>query len=109
MKMPLQFPLGKRLSSNLLSIPAHLHTHTYTDLPSNVRSWTMSQVVHYFRSSSDCTDFADLFSEQEIDGTALLLLTHEALVKCLGIKLGRAVKIMAHVDLLKHLFETKSQ
>ena len=62
----------------------------------------MEQVVEYFLSTSDCKDFSDLFAEQEVDGTALLLLTHEALVKCLGIKLGRAVKIMAHVDILKH-------
>ena len=62
----------------------------------------MQEVVEYFHSTPDCKDFADLFAEQEVDGTALLLLTHEALVKCLGIKLGRAVKIMAHVDILKH-------
>lgn len=79
------------------------------DLPSSVRSWSVEQVVKYFRMTSDCRDFAELFAEQEVDGTALLLLTHEALVKCLGIKLGRAVKIMAHVDVLRHHSEAKGQ
>jgi hypothetical protein len=68
----------------------------------------MDDVMKYFQSTSDCKDFCDIFAEQEVDGTALLLLTHEALVKCLGIKLGRAVKIMAHVEALKRFFE-KSQ
>ena len=49
-----------------------------------------------------------MFQEQEVDGTALLLLSHENLVKCLGIKLGRAVKIMAHVEELKLQFEKQS-
>lgn len=92
-------------SERFVSTPILIRVCTYlvcTDLPSSVRAWSVQQVVDYFHSTSDCTDFADLFAEQEVDGTALLLLTHEALVKCLGIKLGRAVKIMAHVDILKH-------
>lgn len=68
----------------------------------------MAQVVHYFHSTSDCRDFAELFREQEVDGTALLLLSHESLVKCLGIKLGRALKIMVHVEELRKEYESQA-
>ena len=74
-------------------------------LPPDVRQWTVSQVVQYFRSTSDCASYVDLFESQEVDGIALLLLTHETLVKCLGIKLGRAVKIMNRVQELKCYYE----
>lgn len=73
-------------------------------LPVDVRSWTITQVVKFFESTSDCKDYAAVFREQEVDGTALLLLTHESLVKCLGIKLGRALKIMVHVEELQKLY-----
>ncbi len=74
---------------------------THTGLPSDIRQWSVAQVVQYFKSTSDCAAYVDLFESQEVDGIALLLLTHEALVKCLGIKLGRAVKIMNRVQELK--------
>lgn len=70
-------------------------------LPPDVRQWTVSQVVEYFKTTSDCEGYVELFETQEVDGVALLLLTHEALVKCLGIKLGRALKIMSRVEELK--------
>jgi hypothetical protein len=75
-----------------------------TSLPVDVRSWTIPQVVKFFESTSDCKHYASVFREQEVDGTALLLLTHESLVKCLGIKLGRALKIMVHVEELQKLY-----
>lgn len=67
----------------------------------DIRLWTVSHVVEYFKSTPDCRGYVDLFETQEVDGIALLLLTHETLVKCLGIKLGRAVKIMSRVQELK--------
>ena len=73
-------------------------------LPVDVKSWTIAEVVRFFESTSDCKDYAPLFREQEVDGTALLLLTHESLVKCLGMKLGRALKIMVHVEELQKLY-----
>lgn len=78
-------------------------------LPADIRQWSVAQVVEYFKSTPDCKNYVDLFEMQEVDGIALLLLTHEALVKCLGIKLGRAVKIMNRVQQLKahHEHHTK--
>ena len=58
-------------------------------------------MVEYFKSTPDCKGYVDVFENQEVDGIAVLLLTHENLVKCLGIKLGRAVKIMNRVEELK--------
>ena len=57
--------------------------------------------MNFFSKTPDCSSFAELFREQEVDGAALLLLTHESLVKCLGLKLGRALKIMMHVEELR--------
>ena len=79
----------------LISPPPPL-SFSLPDLPVDVRSWTIPQVVKFFESTSDCKDYAPVFQEQEVDGTALLLLTHETL-KSLGFKLGPASKIMAHV------------
>ena len=78
-------------------------------VPSDSRLWSIEQVVRYFEGTADCADYADLFREQEVDGTALLLLTHESLVKCLGIKLGRALKIMVHVEDLRKIYENQIQ
>ena len=61
--------------------------------------------MEYFKSTSDCKGYVDLFETQEVDGIALLLLTHETLVKCLGIKLGRTVKIMSRVQELKVYYD----
>ncbi len=71
------------------------------DVPTDVRQWTVNHVVQYFKSMADCCNFADLFEAQEADGITLLLLTHETLVKCLGVKLGLALKIMQRVEELK--------
>lgn len=78
-------------------------------LPSDIRQWSVAQVVEYFKSTPDCKGYVDVFESQEVDGIALLLLTHEALVKSLGLKLGRAVKIMNRVQELKTYQEQHSK
>jgi len=82
--------------SNISDLPPSPHA----GLPVDVRSWTIPQVVKFFESTSDCKDYASVFCEQEVNGTALLLLTHESL-KSLGMKLGPALMIMAHVEKLR--------
>lgn len=59
---------------------------------SDVSKWSIADVVKYF-DSTDCSHIATVFREQEVDGEALLLLSHDSLVKCLGIKLGPALKV----------------
>ena len=75
-------------------------------LSSNIRNWSIEQVVQYFESIQDCWDYLEIFREHELDGSSLLLLTHESLVKCLGIKLGHALKIMHHVEELRRFYDT---
>jgi len=42
-----------------------------------------------------------LFSLQEIDGKALLLLTREMIMSYMGLKLGPAIKLLCFVEELK--------
>jgi len=52
--------------------------------------------------SSGCSDVAEAFRLQEIDGQALLLLTEDHLMTSMNIKLGPALKICAHINALKN-------
>ena len=83
-----------------------LDTGCLVGLSSNIQNWSVEQVVQYFEGIQDCWDYIETFREHELDGSALLLLTHESLVKCLGIKLGRALKIMQHVEELRRFQES---
>ncbi|KAM7390050.1 hypothetical protein PAMA_008293 [Pampus argenteus] len=49
-----------------------------------------------------CSDVAEAFRLQEIDGQALLLLTEDHLMTSMNIKLGPALKICAHINALKN-------
>lgn len=49
-----------------------------------------------------CSDVAEAFRVQEIDGQALLLLTEDHLMTSMNIKLGPALKICAHINALKN-------
>lgn len=86
-------------SSNILR-PLHLFPPP-PDLPVDVRKWSVKDVTHYFDSTLDCRQYSAMLEEQEVDGPALLLVTSDTLVKCLGIKLGPALKVMMHVERLK--------
>lgn len=66
-----------------------------------VDKWTVSEVCEFIRSLHRCSDYADDFENQEIDGQALLLLTANNLVNVMGIKLGPALKIIDSVNKLK--------
>lgn len=52
--------------------------------------------------SAGCSDVAEAFRLQEIDGQALLLLTEDHLMTSMNIKLGPALKICAHINSLKN-------
>lgn len=53
-------------------------------------------------SRAGCSDVAEAFRVQEIDGQALLLLTEDHLMTSMNIKLGPALKICAHINALKN-------
>ena len=48
-----------------------------------------------------CTEYADEFRSQEIDGQALLLLKEDHLMSAMNIKLGPALKICARINTLR--------
>ncbi|XP_011405944.2 PREDICTED: uncharacterized protein LOC105313871 isoform X2 [Amphimedon queenslandica] len=81
--------------------PASNRRRGPNDLPVDVSKWSIGDVKKFFESKPDCQPVLSLLEDQEIDGQALLLLSQDTMVKCLNIKLGPALKIMAHVDQLK--------
>lgn len=53
------------------------------------------------RSLNGCSEYADSFISQEIDGQALMLLREEHMVVAMHMKLGPALKIVASVNAMK--------
>lgn len=71
-------------------------------LPSkNPRTWTVQEVADYIQDLPGCTDYAEEFRSQEIDGQALLLLKEDHLMTAMNIKLGPALKICAKINSLR--------
>eukprot|EP00795_Rhopilema_esculentum_P009517 gene9517-17256_t len=69
-------------------------------LPGNPASWSEEDVAS-FLNATDCSEYAETLKDQEIDGSALLLLTRESLMEFAGMKLGPALKICGYVATLK--------
>uniref|UniRef100_A0A7M5X7K3 Uncharacterized protein n=1 Tax=Clytia hemisphaerica TaxID=252671 RepID=A0A7M5X7K3_9CNID len=67
--------------------------HTFcAKLPRNPLMWTRKH-VSTFINNANFAKYASNFSEQEIDGHALMLLTVQEIHHMLGVKLGPAMKI----------------
>ena len=65
-------------------------------LDENVHKWTRDDVCNFIKTIPGCdndSSLMDLFSNQDIDGEALLLMKEHDLVKLMNIKLGKAIKI----------------
>ena len=69
-------------------------------LPSD---WTVDDVSTYIASIPDAANFADEFRNQEIDGSALMLIQEEHLVYSMNFTLGRALKLCAQIDKLRSI------
>ena len=63
--------------------------------------------VLIFSEIPGCSQYADKFLEEEIDGQALMLIKEEHLVHSMGIKLGPALKISAHLRSFKSKYGVK--
>lgn len=68
---------------------------------SSILRWTVQDVYEFIRALPGCSDYAEDFVNQEIDGQALLLLKENHLVSTMDMKLGPALKIVARVNLMK--------
>ncbi|KAF4521092.1 hypothetical protein B566_EDAN010966 [Ephemera danica] len=65
--------------------------------------WNVSEVCEFIRLLPGCSEYAEDFAIQEIDGQALMLLKADHLMAAMSIKLGPALKICAKIDQLKSL------
>jgi len=63
--------------------------------------WTVPDVYDFIKNLPGCSDYADEFRMQEIDGQALLLLKEDHLMTAMNMKLGPALKICARINSLK--------
>ncbi|CAG5074252.1 Similar to PHC3: Polyhomeotic-like protein 3 (Homo sapiens) [Cotesia congregata] len=67
----------------------------------NPIKWTVNEVCDFIRNLPGCSDYAEDFAIQEIDGQALMLLKEDHLMSGMSIKLGPALKIVAKVDSMR--------
>lgn len=63
--------------------------------------WSVAQVCDFIKNLPGCTDYAEDFKLQEIDGQALLLLKENHLVSAMNMKLGPALKIVNKIESMR--------
>ncbi|GBL70274.1 Polyhomeotic-like protein 3, partial [Araneus ventricosus] len=61
----------------------------------------VTDVVDFVRDMPGCSDYADEFRAQEIDGQALLLLKEDHLMSLMSMKLGPALKVCAKINSMR--------
>ena len=61
----------------------------------------VQDVYDFIRTLPGCGMYADEFRQQEIDGSALMLLKEDHLMMTMNVKLGPALKICSRVGSLK--------
>lgn len=71
-------------------------------MKTNFGIWNqVTEVADFVRSLTGCTDYAEDFAMQEIDGQALMLLKADHLMSAMSMKLGPALKICAKIDAMR--------
>ncbi|KAG9352882.1 hypothetical protein JZ751_017458 [Albula glossodonta] len=94
-------PQGQRMADQDGPATRELPVLTQQFLPSDPTKWSVEEVYGFIRSLPGCQEIAEEFRSQEIDGQALLLLKEDHLMSAMNIKLGPALKIYAHISMLK--------
>ncbi len=61
----------------------------------------VQDVYEFVRNLQGCTEYADEFRSQEIDGQALMLLKEDHLMSAMNMKLGPALKICNKINALR--------
>ncbi|XP_056277377.1 polyhomeotic-like protein 1 [Pseudoliparis swirei] len=69
--------------------------------PTGPAHWSVEEVSQFISSLQGCEEVSSQFQSQEIDGQALLLLREEHLMSTMNVKLGPALKIVAHINALR--------
>ncbi|KAI9565196.1 hypothetical protein GHT06_008976 [Daphnia sinensis] len=67
--------------------------HSCSTAAVEVQKWSISNVVDFVKSIDICSEYAQAFEDQSIDGSALPLLTEEHLITSMNMKLGPALKL----------------
>lgn len=67
----------------------------------NPLKWNVLQVCDFIKNLPGCSDYAEDFALQEIDGQALMLLKADHLMSAMAIKLGPALKICSQIQLMR--------
>lgn len=91
-----QFAAATPMETGSATVPAAA-TAAAEDTPV-IMKWTVHEVCEFIKNLPGCSDYAEDFLIQEIDGQALLLLKENHLVNAMGMKLGPALKIVAKVQ-----------
>ncbi|XP_035233141.1 polyhomeotic-like protein 3, partial [Stegodyphus dumicola] len=63
--------------------------------------WSVQEVFQFICDLPGCSDYADEFRSQEIDGQALLLLKEDHLMNAMNMKLGPALKLISQINSIK--------
>jgi len=71
--------------------------------PSNIDSWGVDQVVDFVSNVESCREYAQIFHEHSIDGSALLVLNESHLTRIMGLKLGPAIRLRGAIQELKSI------
>lgn len=67
----------------------------------NPMCWNANEVFAYINRLPKCRSYANIFLEQEIDGPALLSLTHDDLISILKLRIGPSIKISNQIVCLR--------
>jgi len=67
----------------------------------NPLKWNVVQVCDFIKNLPGCSDYAEDFALQEIDGQALMLLKADHLMSAMAIKLGPALKICSQIQQMR--------
>ncbi|XP_057372564.1 uncharacterized protein LOC130693434 [Daphnia carinata] len=67
--------------------------HSCSAAAVEVQKWSISHVVDFVKSIDICSEYAQAFEDQSIDGSTLPLLTEEHLITSMNMKLGPALKL----------------
>ena len=68
----------------------------------------VNDVYEFVRNLQGCTEYADEFRSQEIDGQALMLIKEDHLMNTMNMKLGPALKICSKINALREDVQKQS-
>ncbi|KAM4701214.1 sex comb on midleg-like protein 2 isoform 2-T2 [Discoglossus pictus] len=98
--------MHRRIEAASSTTGPELHSsdrETSRGLNKDPSTWSVDDVTRFVKEADPQAlgPHAELFKRHEIDGTALLLLRSDMIMKYMGLKLGPALKLCYHIERLK--------